>query len=406
MNFKNRIQYLSLKHNTKGELITNSSFSSPTSPDEFELNVVDLTEDLFWKNNDCNLKKINTQTDFVHLGNMLANSKKTKILILFPQNIDFTYNWTAKTPTQSEPLKNILGSVDSIISNSLKINKHTLKFENTKTVIDDSLISSNFYFSDGSYSILRSEHSEKATAINAGKYILTTLKIDSYDLLMKFLMITVFHKEKENIPKWVRLLNAFDDKLQKTKIETKEKMILLAQDEIQKSKKILEKNNRYKSILCTSGDELVDVVFEILEEVVEVDLSNFKDEKKEDVKFIIDDTTVIGEIKGVSKNIKNLYISQLEVHYQSYLDKLKESNIEEKVKAILIICHQRDKNIDARDVINDDQIELAKRNGSLIIETTTLLKLFEKFKNGEITGESVKEIIKSNTGLLQIKNLK
>ena len=47
-------------------------------------------------------------------------------------------------------------------------------------------------------------------------------------------------------------------------------------------------------------------------------------------------------------------------------------------------------------------IELAKRNGSLIIETITLLKIFEKFKKEEITVEEIKKLLVEEIGLLQI----
>ena len=66
-----------------------------------------------------------------------------------------------------------------------------------------------------------------------------------------------------------------------------------------------------KSVLYTNGDELVQVVFEILEELLGCDLSQFVDLKKEDFLFTIEDTTFIGEIKGVNSNVKNPNITQL-----------------------------------------------------------------------------------------------
>jgi len=39
----------------------------------------------------------------------------------------------------------------------------------------------------------------------------------------------------------------------------------------------LDKNNEYKSILYTQGDELVKVVFEIIEQMFGCDLSNFEE---------------------------------------------------------------------------------------------------------------------------------
>jgi hypothetical protein len=74
------------------------------------------------------------------------------------------------------------------------------------------------------------------------------------------------------------------------------------------------------------------------------------------------------------------------------------------VCAILIINHQRNKPLENREPINENQINLSKRNGSLIIETITLLELFEKFKFGEITSEECIEMLSQNTGLLRLES--
>ena len=42
---------------------------------------------------------------------------------------------------------------------------------------------------------------------------------------------------------------------------------------ITKSKEELTKNNEHKSILYTNGDELVNMIFEILEKILNYDLS-------------------------------------------------------------------------------------------------------------------------------------
>lgn len=49
-------------------------------------------------------------------------------------------------------------------------------------------------------------------------------------------------------------------------------------------------------------------------------------------------------------------------------------------------------------------MDIAKRNNSLIIETITLLKMFEKYLNETLTREKCIEILTTNTGLLTIDN--
>lgn len=129
-------------------------------------------------------------------------------------------------------------------------------------------------------------------------------------------------------------------------------------------------------------------------------MSGFVDEKKEDFLIRLMDITFLGEIKGVTSNVKSEHVAQLDVHYNGYLDKLNENNESEKVKSILIINHQRNKELDNRESVHEIQISLAERNESLIIETITLLRLYEKFSNGDITTVEVIDIFKDKVGLL------
>ena len=46
-----------------------------------------------------------------------------------------------------------------------------------------------------------------------------------------------------------------------------------------------------------------------------------------------------------------------------------------------------------RDPVDKKQIELAERNGSLIIETYTLLKMFEKYQIQELTREQCFDLL-------------
>ena len=152
--------------------------------------------------------------------------------------------------------------------------------------------------------------------------------------------------------------------------------------------------------LYTSGDELVEVIFEILEKMLGCNLSGFIDKKKEDFNFKIKDKVFIGEIKGVTPNVKKLNVSQLDVHVQEYLDDNEEEN--QNIVALLIINHQRNKPITEREKVNEEVIKLAKRNGSLIVETMTILRLFEQYLSKEKTREECIDILVNHTGLLEI----
>lgn len=192
----------------------------------------------------------------------------------------------------------------------------------------------------------------------------------------------------------------FDDAAQKETIKLNNNTISMVEDNIKKAAYVLERNKRYKSILYTSGDELVLVVFEILKEIFEWNLDSFKDVKEEDFNIEYDNKEYIGEIKGITSNVKNANVSQLDNHVQNYLD---EHDIDSgKIKSLLIINYQRSKALNNREKVNDKTVALAKRNGSLIIETFTLLKMFEKYLNNELSKADCLQLINSNIGLLKI----
>ena len=195
----------------------------------------------------------------------------------------------------------------------------------------------------------------------------------------------------------------FDDKEQLKIIDKNNDIISKATNKIKQARKIMDRNERYKSILYTSGKELEDIVIEIIKEMLGCDLSQFYDEKKEDFNFILNDKVFIGEIKGIGTNVKSENISQLDVHVQTYLDEqLCNNPLIVSIISLLIIDHQRSKPLSQREKVHNNQINLAKRNGSLIIETITLLKLFEKYLNHILTREKCIEILTTNIGLLTV----
>lgn len=49
--------------------------------------------------------------------------------------------------------------------------------------------------------------------------------------------------------------------------------------------------------------------------------------------------------------------------------------------------HQKNKPVTERENVHEQQINLAKRNGSLIIESYILLKMYDKYTKNELTRE-------------------
>lgn len=146
------------------------------------------------------------------------------------------------------------------------------------------------------------------------------------------------------------------------------------------------------------------VVFEILENIFNCNLSDFEDLHDEDFRIKIYDNILIGEIKGVKTNVKNEHVAQVENHRQRYLDKHEEINLK-NTKPVLIINYQREKPPQDRDKIDQRQINLANNYGVLIIDFYSLLKVYEHYVSGNISPENLKNYFISHKGLLNYKDL-
>lgn len=382
--------------------------------DDFEVCIIDLCNKELWKYTGGSTSCINSYKDLLTLKEAILHCKKCRILVVFPQNIEFWYKREYVSNGRYEyknfaKLKDIQKDVLEILKNYLiNLQFMSITYEKTTTMLGKTKISADFNllnFSESNFEpITFSSNSNKVTTVKNSKYIVTTLNIlEDGEILKKFIEeYCKDEKQKQEIPEWMEEVNFFDDeelKENKNKNLTKIRELNVLNEEIDIK---VKKNLEYKSILYTNGDELVKVVLEILDEILEYDSSKFVDEKKEDFLIKKEDITFIGEIKGLTSAVKNENVSQLDVHVQSYLDKLQQERTDEKVKGLLIINHQRTKPIDERQEVHEHQIKLATRNESLIIETKTLLRIYEKYKLGDMTKEECKKLFEDNVGLLEI----
>ena len=73
-------------------------------------------------------------------------------------------------------------------------------------------------------------------------------------------------------------------------------------------------------MLTETGENLVEVVFEMLGKMLDCDLSEFVDVKREDFRIKLKDITFIGEIKCINTKVKSGNISQVENHCRIYED--------------------------------------------------------------------------------------
>lgn len=400
------IQILTYKGNEdeiQGNGIKVNRIHDAESLDSFDVNIISLRDNNMWESQNASIKTIDSIADLKSLSSMIYNSKQTKIVILLPQNIRYRYNCRLNSRINYCELKNMIYNFSDILGDIYEPIRHAnIVYENTTTKIGQNEISAAFYFNtiQEETVLTKSERSNKPTTIIRNDIILSSLDINNSDEIYTFMRSIGLVHDKLEAPEWMENVKMFDDNTQLNIIKENNDMIKTANENISKAMEVIDKNNRYKSILYTTGNELVEVVFEILQEMLGCDLSEFTDKKKEDFKFTLEDKVFIGEIKGITSNVKKANVSQLDVHVQEYMDDNDEQV--ENIIALLIIDHQRGKTIAEREKVHEEVIKLAERNGSLIVDTMALLRLFEQYTLKEKSREECIEILENNTGLLEI----
>lgn len=400
------IVYAANRNTIKGKDIAVSTFDNLSSLDDFLINIIDLRHQDIWTNRKGDYNTVNCLNRLRNIGALIKETNSdSNIVIIMPQNIKMNYYFNSKEYLKQIFLKDMTAILCSgILSNLyLDFNRVKVTYANTWTMLKGIKVNAASYFSQEEDVITKSETSAHATTIKLGEIIVTALDLNNYDLLISFLKEIKLIKEViEEAPEWMEGINMFDDNEQLNIVEQNNNHIRIANEKINDAMKIININKEYKSVLYTSGDELSDVIFLMLEDMLGIDLNQFEDKKKEDFLFDLNDLTFIGEIKGISSNVKSHNISQLDIHYQSYLDENPDVDTE-KMRQLLIINYLRNKPIFQRDPVDNKQIKLAKRNGSIIISTYTFLKLYEKYKNDEYTRDKCIELLSDTTpGILHI----
>ena len=149
---------------------------------------------------------------------------------------------------------------------------------------------------------------------------------------------------------------------------------------------------------------MVDVVKDIFSKIFDVDFSEFKDKKKEDFTFTFNNKIFIGEIKGVNQNIKTTNLAQLDLHFEYFKEERGDDLDKNNIHKLLVMNHQKDKDLKSRIPVDQQQIDMAKNKYYLlIIETVELLEMYDKFTRREMTQEECFNLICQN-GILNVKN--
>ena len=392
------IQFITENFKEDSHNIIVSTFNHHNAFNSFDFNVIDFNKKCLW-DYDTVRNEYNADSFLNSLKDSVCEANdKTKFIFLIPQNLKIDVDIV-----NQDYLSNHRDLVENYFHQVSAINFSLILGSNI-TEIEDNGVSADFYFKKSNFfEIIKTNSNGDATIIQKDNFILTTLHIIDLSSL-NFLIneINTFNKKIE-APVWLDDFKFFRDRDQLNLIEIYENQIKNIDEKISVAKAILNENNKFKSVLYTNEDALVDVVFEILEELLDCDLSGFVDVYDEDFFIEKGDISFIGEIKGVGSNAKNQHLSQLNDHSEKKGDMLKKEGIVPNLKQILIINTFRNMPMDERPEIEEETINKAKNMyGSLIIKTVDLLNLFEMFKKGFITSDEITERFKNDVGLFKL----
>lgn len=385
-----------------------SDFESPKSFDQYDVNIIDLSFDILWRNNNDNMNTINMIKDLVHYKKIIETAQSSKVLILFPQNIKFRSYYYGEKYHKSEDLKNLLKLVKELVIKNIEAFDFDLDFEKTTTKLENTEIMADFYFDkdsiDTKHSVLVSNKSQKITTIrvNTNLYYTTLDLSNSPEKLEEFLIkAKINNTEKLERPKWIEDVNILNDITIKEEVKEIDKVINEKQKEREKAIINLEKNNDIKSILYETDKNLQNQVIEILNEMLDYSDDNFIDEMEEDFRIKKENITFLIETKGLKRNIAGTDISKTFNHVLMYEEKIQDIDEKENVKGIFIVATQRDKIIKEREETPDRQIKIAERNNILIIRTEHLLKIFEDYRKKKINTDEIIRIFNEQIGELK-----
>ena len=209
------------------------------------------------------------------------------------------------------------------------------------------------------------------------------LDISKMPNMIKFILQTDEEESEEKVD-WLSNINILDD----------EKIISKLNNNQEELKKLLEENNTlnerikqnefYKTILYSSGNQLVETVKIILEEMLNITIDD-TDLKKQDLYFIINNKNILVEVKGVNHPFQRDNIAQVKRHVRDYAEEheIYGADVEKLCKGVIILnpysLHNLKDKI-SKEFYSKEVIEDAEYEKVCTLDTLTLLNYYSKWK--------------------------
>ena len=217
--------------------------------------------------------------------------------------------------------------------------------------------------------------------------------------MIKFILQIVKKESKEKVG-WLKNIKILDDVEIRKKINKNNKAMESLLKEKTKLDNKIKENEYYKSILYSSGEELVEVVKVILEEMLNIDVSDI-DLKKHDLYFNLDKKNILVEVKGVNDPFRRENISQIKRHIKDFAEEneIYGEDVDKKCKGVLIInpyCRHDLKEKILKEFYSKEVIADAEYEKVCTLDTLTLLNYYSKWRNDSKSIDLKKILISTN----------
>ena len=235
------VTYEPSKFNNYDSKIDIRDFNKLEALDNYEINVIDLSSTEIWTNKGTTEDKpsLNSKmsSDFASIKKMISNSKKSKIIICLPQNLN--YHWKYFDKFYNLQLKDMLPTFSKILSQLIPIEGFNIVYENSTTVIESEYIKASFYFDNDEFEKLTiSKDSEKITSISSENIIMTSLNIiqsTNPSILDNYLHAIGLLNDDVEYPDWLYKYRFNDDDIQNNNTRQPKEQIIIQKDIIQQS---------------------------------------------------------------------------------------------------------------------------------------------------------------------------
>ena len=390
-----------------------SHYSSFHALDAFDVTVIDLQDSGLWCSSHADSNVLLCRQDLESVASAINASRKSKILVLLPQNSIYQSGWVSpysgrKGYRQKQNLKDMIPLLQKKMLKGILPDDISLVAGKSTTRVKD-------YYLEADFSLLvdeRIDHeiklisdAESCTAFSfAGKAYSTIEVTNSHEL--KALLCEIFPEEQTPFiaPEWLKSISFLNQDEVESSIDDLRSKIAQLEEQKNEQIAVLDDYERKKSILCTKGQDLQDIVVSILQEMLN-DEEEFADVNEEDYRFETENMVFVFEVKGSKGGLTRKNLSDTDGHVQITKDELETVQDAREVKGCLIFAEQIDTNLSERDDYPEKQLILAKQYRLALIPTSVLLVLYEHFCKGMLDAERFLQMIVESEGLVVFDSL-